>query len=171
MTAQLRVAALAAALLLAPTMAYADVKILASAQGWDAFGGTTTNGTAVCGISKDFKTKYFSVKLFSGRDTITMQLSNKDWPLQPKAEYDVTMTFDRNKPWRATGVGFQFNDGDMGIEYTIRRQELAEFNREFVASSAVVLHLAKPGAQSWTIDLSGVDDVRHAYVTCSNELK
>jgi hypothetical protein len=161
---------LSAACLVA-ALAHAEVKVTASAGGWEAFGGATTNGTAVCGISKDLKEKYFSVKLFSGRDTFTVQLSDKDWNLEKGIKYDVTMRFDQNKVWRATGVGFAFNDGDPGMEYTIRRQELGEFTREFGDSSGLVLHLAKPGFQDWTIDLTGVKDVKTAFETCNKDLK
>jgi hypothetical protein len=151
--------------------AHAEVKVTASAGGWEAFGGTTTNGTGVCGVSKDLKEKYFSVKQFSGRDTFTVQLSDKDWTLVKGTQYDITMRFDQNKVWHATGVGFVFNDGDPGMEYTIRRQELAEFTREFGSSSGLVLHLATSGAQDWTIDLTGVRDVKNAFQSCNNDLK
>jgi hypothetical protein len=164
-------AAVFSAACLVVAIAHAEVKVTASAGGWEAFGGTTTNGTPVCGISKDLKEKYFSVKLFSGRDTITIQLSDKEWNLEKGTKYDITMRFDQNKVWHATGVGFVFNDGDPGIEYTIRRQELGEFTREFGSSSGLVLHLAKPGLQDWTIDLTGVKDVKTAFDTCNSDLK
>jgi hypothetical protein len=171
MTVAFRAGTIAAALWLTASMACAEVKTLASAQGWQSFGGTTQDATPVCGISKELETKYFSVKLFAGRDTMTIQLSNKDWELVKGEEYEITMRFDQSPLWRATGVGFQFDDGDMGVEYTVRRQELNEFNREFAASSGLVLHIAEAGKQDWTIDLSGMDDVRRAFVTCTNDLK
>jgi opacity protein-like surface antigen len=172
MSAKFRIGAAAlSAVCVAAAAARADVKVTASAGGWEAFGGTTSSGLPVCGISKDLKEKYFSVKLFSGNDTFTVQLSDKDWTLQKGTKYDITMRFDQNKVWRATGVGFLFNDGDPGIEYTIRRQELAEFTREFGSSSGLVLHLVKPGLQDWTIDLTGVKDVKTAFETCNGNLK
>jgi hypothetical protein len=172
MTAKICIgAAVFCAVGLAAAAVQAEVKVTASAGGWEAFGGTTSNGTPVCGISKDLKEKYFSVKLFSGRDTITVQLSDKDWSLEKGTKYDITMRFDQNKLWRATGVGFLFNDGDPGIEYTIRRQELGEFTREFGSSSGLVLHLANPGKRDWTIDLTGVKDVKTEFDTCNSNLK
>ena len=164
-------AAVFSAVCLAAAIAQADVKVIASDGGWEAFGGTTSNGTPVCGISEDLSEKYFSVKLFSGNDTFTIQLADKGWNLVKGTKYDLTMRFDQNKVWRATGVGFVFDDGDPGIEYTIRRQELPEFTREFGNSSGLVLHLAKPGTQDWTIDLSGVKSVKTAFETCNKDLK
>jgi hypothetical protein len=172
MTAKFWIAATVASVVgLAAATARAEVKVTASAGGWEAFGGTTTSGLPVCGISKDLKEKYFSVKLFSGNDTFTVQLADKDWDLVKGTKYDVTMRFDQNKVWHATGVGFLFNDGDPGIEYIIRRQELAEFTREFGSSSGLVLHLATGGTQDWTIDLTGVKDVKNEFETCNGGLK
>lgn len=172
MTAKFWIGAMAlSAVCLMAAAGHAEVKVTASAAGWEAFGGTTPNGTRVCGVSKDLKEKYFSVKQFSGRDTFTVQLSDKDWNLAKGTKYDITMRFDQNKVWRATGVGFEFNDGDPGMEYTIRRPELGEFTREFGNSSGLVLHLAAPGMADWTIDLTGVKDVKIAFETCNSDLK
>jgi hypothetical protein len=172
MSAKFRIGAAAlSAVCLATAAAHAEVKVTASAGGWEAFGGTTSSGLPVCGISKDLTEKYFGVKLFSGNDTFTVQLSDKEWNLEKGTKYDITMRFDQNKVWRATGVGFLFNDGDPGIEYTIQRQELGEFTKEFGGSSGLVLHLAQPGKQDWTIDLTGVKDVKTAFETCNSNLK
>jgi hypothetical protein len=170
MTAKVCVAVVAA-FWLASSAAQAETKVTNSSGGWDAFGGTTTTGVPVCGISKDLKEKYFSVKLYSGDDTFTIQLSDADWKLAKGQKYDITMTFDQNKPWHATGTGFIFNDGDPGIEYEVRRQELSDFTSEFAGSSKLVLHLNQSGARDWSIDLGGVKDVKPDFETCTRKLK
>jgi hypothetical protein len=109
--------------------------------------------------------------LFSGNDTFTVQLSNKDWNLVKGNKYDITMRFDQNRLWSAQGVGFVCGNGDPGIEYIVRRQELHEFIKDFGSSSGLVLHLPNSRVPDWTIDLTGVKAVNDEFENCNRNLK
>jgi len=78
-------AAVLAAVLGAASPAAADVKTLAKAQSWEAFGGTTDTGRGVCGISASPGGRYFGLKFYAGNDRFTIQMGGPDWkelPLQ-----------------------------------------------------------------------------------------
>jgi hypothetical protein len=152
--------------------AHAGTKTTVSAGGWDAFGGTTTVGISVCGISNDaLKGKYFGVKLFANMDTFTIQLANKDWGLAKGGHYEVRMQFDQHEQWYATGQGIVFNDGDTGIEYTVRKTQLAEFEREFGDSARLRVWLLQSGTPGWVLDVKGLRAVKREFELCHRTLR
>ncbi len=164
-------AASALVCLLAVT-AHAATRITVSEGGWDAFDGTTTVGISVCGISNDaVKGKYFGVKLFANRDTFTIQLANKNWEIAKGSHYEVRMRFDHHDQWYATGEGITFNDGDSGIEYTVRKAQLAEFEREFSDSARLRVSISQSGTPGWVLDVKGVRTVKKEFENCSRNLR
>src|SRR5262249_39268251 len=98
--------AMTLAVCLAAATAYADTKTLAEAGTWEAFGGTTTQGRPVCGVSQEVGGRYFGLKLYSGGETFTIQLGTKEWKLDDKAKIKVVLRFDAHNPWNATGTAF-----------------------------------------------------------------
>src|SRR5476651_1124790 len=91
---------LALAVMAGATPATADTTTLAKAQSWEAFGGTTSTGRGLCGISADPGGHYFGVKLFAGNDRFTLQMGTPEWKqLQPQQKVPVTMRFDANPEW------------------------------------------------------------------------
>lgn len=155
---------------LAPSIGHADTKVISKSGNWEAFGGTSTAGKPVCGISYDTKEQYFGVKLFAGDASFTVQMSKKNWKIADKAKQDLTVTYGTYSPWKATGVGMHFGDGDAGIEFTVKQSENAEFFKEF--GSADKLHVQFPGTSvaEWTLSLDGVDEVRASYLKCVSNL-
>jgi hypothetical protein len=152
-------------------MAHAGTRITVSEGGWDAFGGTTTVGISVCGISNDaVKGRYFGVKLFANTATFTIQLANKDWEITKGSHYEVRMQFDHHDRWYATGEGIIFNDGDSGIEYTVRKTQLAEFEREFSDSARLRVWISQSDTPGWVLDVKGVRAVKKEFATCNRNL-
>ena len=96
--------------------AWADTHVISRSGAWEAFGGTTTNGRAVCGMSSSVGGRYFGLKYFAGDSTATIQLGSNTWNIDNGAKQKVTMTLDNNAPWNATATGMHFNDGDAGLE-------------------------------------------------------
>ena len=171
MSHKLCLAAAALALSLASMSAHAETKVLAKANGWQAFGGTTAKGVPVCGISVAPEGRYFGLKFFSGDKTFTIQMSDKAWDVSDRRKYRLTMRFDDRDEWSATGAGMHFNDGDPGLEYEIRSEELKNFAREFGGSRRLRLHFRDDGMDDWSLDLNGVDAVRDEFEACRRRLQ
>jgi hypothetical protein len=150
--------------------AQADTKVVAKAGAWETFDGTTTNGTAVCGMSSSPGGRYFGLKHFAGRDTFTVQLGGKGIRVRNGAKYKVTMQLDRHALWRATGTGMHFNDGDPGLEYNINKSELYKFMREFGNSRRLRVDFPSSVGSAWDFELDGVGAVRAAFESCDEKL-
>lgn len=165
------IAGAALALLFAASGAQADTHTLAKSGGWKAFGGTTNKGRPVCGVSHETDDSYFGLKFFSGDDTFTIQISNKDWRVKDGNKYRLVMRLDDHPDWNATSTGMHFNDGDPGLEYDIRKQELKNFVREFNTSRRLRLRFRDGDMDNWTLDLNGVDEVKAEFDACQRKLK
>ena len=155
----------------AVSSASADTTVLRRSGIWEAFGGTTTSGRPVCGVSSQVQDKYFGWKYFYGDDTFTIQLGKSSWQIDDGAKQKVTMQFDQNSPWNATATGMHFNDGDAGLEFTINRSELDEFESEFRGSQQVSVKYPGSDAQDWYVPLSGVNSVFDSFRQCILKMK
>ncbi len=171
MRLRLIAAAATSVVLVAAAPLRADTSILARAGNWEAFGGTTTQGKPVCGVSQTMDDgRYVSVKFFNGDDTFTLQIGWKQWRIKDGDKQAIHMTLDSNALWKATATGFHFNDGDAGLEFTIIARELDEFVREFRNSSVMRLQFPGSGAQDWSVSLSGTSTVSDAFDRCRRNL-
>jgi hypothetical protein len=151
--------------------ASADTKTLARAGSWEAFGGTTSTGRGVCGISAEAEKRYFGVKFFAGNDTFTIQLGTPAWTVANSEQVGITMRLDANPIWRATAAGFHFDDGDAGLQFTINRAELDNFSREFRDSSQLRLQFQEDRFPQWIMGLEGTMAVNSAFQTCLSGLR
>jgi hypothetical protein len=148
----------------------AATRTLARSGTWEAFGGNTTKGGGICGMSQDVNHKYFGLKLFAGDSTFTIQVGGKIWLAENGRKQNVVMVLDGNRPWRATATGMHFNDGDAGLEFTINRDELAEFNRQFRDAGQLRLQFPGTMAADWLVDLTGTTAVSDAFGRCTRGL-
>src|SRR5436305_11336993 len=165
------IGAVAFAAIATATTALADTKTLAQAGSWEAFGGTTSAGRGVCGISAEVAKRYLGVKFFAGNDTFTIQLGTPAWTVADKEQVGITMRLDANPIWRATAVGFHFDDGDAGLQFTVNRAELDNFSREFRDSSQLMLQFQDNRFPQWILGLEGTMAVNSAFQTCLRGLK
>lgn len=156
---------------LASPSAYADTKTLASAGAWNAFGGTTTSGRPVCGLSSSGAGKYFGLKFYKGDDTLTIQLGNSNWQIKDKAKQRVTMRIDNNSRWTATATGMHFNDGDAGLEFEISRSEISRFIQEFRDGGAIILTFPDSNAVDWSGSLAGTGTVISTFRRCISDIE
>ena len=150
--------------------ASAETKTLSRAGSWEAFGGTTTNARGVCGVSAEVSKHYFGVKFYAGNDTFTIQLGTGQWTAENGEKVPLTMQLDNNPVWRATGTLFHFEDGDAGLQYSVKRDELDNFVREFRTSSLLKLDY-KGRFPSWTMGLEGTMAVYGTFQNCVRGLK
>jgi hypothetical protein len=151
--------------------ASADTKTLARAGSWEAFGGTTTQGRGVCGISAEPAGRYFGLKLFAGGKTFTIQMGTNAWKLDDGRKLPLTLRFDANPTWRATGTAFHFDDGDAGLQFDVNRAEIDTFAREFRDSSTLRIVFEDNVLPQWIMGLEGTMSVNGAFQTCMRGLK
>jgi hypothetical protein len=156
---------------LAATNCLADTRVLARAGAWQAFGGTTNNGTPVCGMSSSGAGKYFGRKYFAGESTLTVQLGNNQWTVKDKVKVKVEMRFDRQSPWNATAIGMHFGDGDAGLEFDISRNQLDQFMREFRGADAIAIRFPGENVSDWRGSLAGTDAVSNSFTRCVRGIK
>ena len=148
--------------------ALAETKNLARSGSWAAFGGTTTKGLGVCGISGSPGDRYFSLKQFSGYDTFTVQLQVPS--ITDGDKVGMSLQFDANNVWTATATGFHFEDGDAGLEFTINRSEANRFAYEFESSSQLRIRFDS-GLPQWVMGLQGTMAVSTAFKGCIRDLQ
>jgi hypothetical protein len=146
---------MAVAFSLVGAAARADTHVLARAGAWQVFGGTTTSGRGVCGISGSPGGQYFGLKVFAGDSTFTIQLGKSGWRIADGGKQRLTMRFDAHQVWRATGTGLHFNDGDAGLEFTIRSGEMVNFLQEFGNSNVLRIVFDRSGVTPWQLSLAG----------------
>ena len=167
---KLHSAALAAALgVLVATPAIADTRTLATAGAWKAFGGTSNDGTPVCGVSASGKGLFFSLKIFKGDDEMTAQLGSSEWKIKDGGKQKLTMRFDNEKPWNATATGFHFKDGDAGLEFSVPLKNLELFITEFARSQKLRINFDGSNVDSWSADLTGTAAITSAFAACAKE--
>jgi hypothetical protein len=151
--------------------ASAETKTLARAGSWEAFGGTTTGGRGVCGISAEPAGRYFGMKLFAGGQTFTIQMGTKGWTLDNGTKVPLTLRFDNSPIWRATGSAFHFDDGDAGLQFDVTRAELDTFAHEFRDSSTLRIQFEDNRLPQWIMGLEGTLAVNSAFQGCTKSLK
>jgi hypothetical protein len=151
--------------------AQAQVRNLATHGLWRAFGGTTSDGTPVCGVSSSGDGLYFSLKVFSGDNTVTVQLGSNKWRLAKGDKIRVSLRFDEYPRWNATGTGMQFNDGDWGLEFTVKREELRNFMTQFRASYRMTVQFGSSGMTDWNGNLTGTNAVTDVFAQCVGRLR
>jgi len=99
-------------------------------------------------------------------------MGTPEWKqLQPQQKVAVTMRFDANREWNASGVGFRFGDGDMGLQLFVNRSEMDAFSSQFRSSSKLALGFDDSRLAPWILGLEGTALVNSAFQTCVRTLK
>lgn len=151
--------------------AQAETRTLAKHGLWSAFGGTTNDGTPVCGVSSSGNGLYFGLKLFAGDNTVTIQLGSNKWRLTKGDKIRVSLRFDEYPRWNANGTAFQFPDSDWGLEFSVRRDELRNFITQFRASYKMIVQFGNSSMTDWTGDLTGTNAVTDVFANCAGRLR
>jgi hypothetical protein len=136
------------------------------AGAWRAFGGKCEDGRQKCGVSTSGTGKYFSIDYFNGDNTLTVQLGSGDWQVNNGAKTRVTMQIDNAPPWRATGTGMHFSDGDAGLWFEIDRDQLDRFLDEFRGGGQLIVRFPDSDVSDWRANLSGTNRVSESFVRC-----
>ena len=150
----------------AATSAKAETNLITQAGAWQAFGGTTTGGRPLCGVSQSSNNHYFGLKYYAGDPTFTIQVGAKAWRLENGAKQKLQMVMDARPPWNVAATGMHFNDGDAGREFSINRAEIDQFAAQFRGSSQLRLRFTDPDAAEWSLSLAGSNAVTDAFLQC-----
>lgn len=153
------------------TAANAETNLITQAGAWQAFGGTTTSGRPVCGVSQSSNDHYFGLKYYSGDPTFTIQVGAKAWRLENGSKQKLQMIMDAHAPWNVTGTGMHFNDGDAGVEFSVIRAEIDQFAAEFRGSGLLRLRFTDTDAAEWSLSLAGSNAVTDAFLQCITGLR
>ena len=156
--------------LLAASSVSAETRTLLRSGTWETFGGTTSKGNPICGMSAEVNTRYFGIKRIAGDEIVTIQLGTPQWKLERGEKKQVRLIFDSNSPWNAPGTGMHFDDGDPGLEFTINQGEVANFMREFRMSGQLVVQFPDANFADWKLSLSGSSAVSDAFQQCAGRL-
>ncbi len=143
--------------------ALADTQTLFQAGPWSAFGGTSDDGTKVCGIDTQNadSTKFFFIKYFQGSDELETDAVKTSWNIPDGTNVPLTLKLGANSPWSATGDG-------SGTEVTwfVPSDAVDDFQKEFEFSRAMVLSFDSGNEAPWSFDLSGSYEVFQAFYHC-----
>ena len=149
----------------------AETVLITRAGAWQAFGGTTSSGHPLCGVSQSVDDRYFGLKYYAGDPTFTVQLGAKSWHLEDGTKQKLQLLLDGNRPWVATAAALQFNDGDSGLVFTISRAGLDQFAAEFRNSSSLRVQFPDWKQEEWSLSLAGSNAVTEAFLGCIVGLK
>jgi hypothetical protein len=152
----------------AGSSAYADCQttVFDRSGAWRAFGGTCDDGRQKCGVSTNGAGKYFSIDYFNGDNTLTVQLGSSDWQVKNGDKTRITMQIDNGSPWRATGTGMHFSDGDAGLWFEINRSQLDRFMDDFRAGDQLIVRFPDSDISDWRASLSGTNRVSDSFTRC-----
>lgn len=159
---------LAAMLVAGPVMAQTRTNVRVGA--WEAFSGTASKGVALCGMSTEAHTRYFSIKRVGGSDILSVQLGTPQWKLTDGERKQVRLAFDSKTGRSSAGIGMHFDDGDPGLEFAVPAAEVEEFLREFRASTQLTVQFPDANFPDWKVPLSGSSAVADAFQQCARRL-
>lgn len=138
---------------------------------WTAFAGTADNGQRLCGISTTGTGKYFGLKYYKGDETLTIQLGAKVWIIRDGGRQRVTLKIGDHSPWSATATGFHFADGDAGLQFGIRADQLAQFMSEFSGSNVIYVRFPNSDVSDWRGSLDGGRAISESLLRCIREMR
>ncbi len=166
--------AILAGFLLHPTAARADTHIISSSGSWEAYEGTSEDGTQLCGMdttSDNDNGDDIDIKYFNGDDELTIQLFSNGWKIPDgKSDTKIEIKFD-SESWHVNQVtGFHLDDGTSGMEFTISKDDANDFIDDFSASSNLHLAFTNSDVDDWDIDLSGSQDVVGPFKDCVRDM-
>jgi hypothetical protein len=161
---------LALALLLgsAAGTAAAQTRTIGVFGAWEAFGGATTDGRPVCGVSSSFPDgRYFGIKYWRGQDRFTVQLIKPSWQIPAGTRVPLAVQFDQQAPWTATASGFPATTtAGAFIEFTVPFARLENFLREFRLANTASVNFQSGNEPAWRLTLSGSNAASQALDEC-----
>lgn len=159
-----------AAALLAPVAAHAagSTTTLATVGGWSAFGGTSSDGSSVCGmlVKDDATSRYLMIKHFETDNYIIVQAVRPSWNMRQQTPLDVYMKLDSHAAWQGTGTGYQDR-----VEWRINGDKFFQFVKEFQSSNRLIVSFPQGSEAPWTASLYGSAAIANVWMRCMTTIQ
>jgi hypothetical protein len=151
-----------AAAALAGAPATADVADYYSAGFWTAFSGTSNSGTPMCGVSTSgSQGRFIGIKYFRGSSAFTIHVIRDGWYIPGGTAVRVTLQFDNNSPWIASGSG-----SGQTIEMSVPERSMNTFFNEFRYASTLAITFNQGNEGRWIVRLRGTNAITAAFFQC-----
>jgi hypothetical protein len=127
---------------------------------WEAWGGYSSPGRTVCGVSTSgLKGRFFSFKHFNDDDYVTVQANEDSWNFPDGTTGRVALEFDNLGPWDADA----YASGGT-IQFIVRLDQIDRFEQEFRHAYRMAIYFG--GGEGWIADLTGTNRIASAFATC-----
>jgi hypothetical protein len=140
-----------------------QMRDLARAGAWTAYGGGSESGKPVCGVMVRGSDRSMHIKYFQGGNSLVVHVFKNSWRIPAGIEIPVDLSIDQNPGWRASALAL--NNG-RGIQFQIGRDSLSRFEPLFRAGNAMRLRFMEGNEQPWVAQLRGSNQVSEAFVRC-----
>ena len=150
-----------------PGVALAQTQTLATAGAWRTYGGTSNNGTPVCGMSTQDRDsgRELHVKFFRGSQYLAVQMFKASWRIPNSARMQVVIQIDATPRMQAGAVPVQEANG-RGLQWNIGQATLRDFLVRFREGSRMTVSFPSGSEPSWVTYLSGTAEVLRAFSDC-----
>lgn len=150
----------------APLLAHAETTTLARSGLWSAYGGTTADNRAVCGVTTvGGDGRRINVEQFAGDTGLLLSLQKSSWAIPQGTQVDLRIQFDLDAqvPSRAIGAGTQV-DVRMGFEQSV------PFMRALRQDRQIRVFFLGGNEPVWTGGLAGSSRAIDAFNQCRARL-
>lgn len=134
-----------------PAEAQANTKDLATAGSWTAFGGTSDDGTPVCGIiERGHDQRALTFKWYKGNNYFTVQIFKPTWNIPSGTHVKVEMKIGDYTPWSADALG-----ASNMVEFHVSIASEPQWENELKNSQTYYLAFPSGSEPEWEGTLSG----------------
>jgi hypothetical protein len=142
----------------------AETTIFARAGGWTAFGGTTNDGTATCGIDATDRSsgRHFLVQYYaSSSGLLFFRTIKPSWVIPQGTRIPIEMRIDGNSAWTATAFG-----SGREIQWTLNLSTMGEFERQFRLGLQMTLSFVAGNEPRWDFVMRGTNAIMLSFADC-----
>jgi hypothetical protein len=145
------------------TSAIADTRTLATQGAWKAYGGRSTDGTQVCGMSvSGDQGRSLHIKYYDGTNDLSLQAFKESWRIPVGTRFPVIMRVDGRSPWH---VPQAYGRGDL-VEWRVSLSQGDSFLSEFRFGTNLNIAFPSGSEAPWTASLSGSNAITSVFITC-----
>ncbi len=150
-------------LLVNASVALAEMRAIASAGAWNAYGGRTRSGEASCALATSLSGgRSIFLQLFEGeRDRLVIRHVRDSWRIPDGTRIPISMQIDGFPPWAATALG-----SGNEARSTVTLASIGDFETEFRRGLTMRIVFREGNEPSWTVSLAGTNAVMNAFVAC-----
>ena len=162
MMRQARLAVALAALAAWPGVASAEIRTLASAGLWSAFGGAAEDQRPICGITTGgAEGRRITIAQFAGETGLVITLDKDSWAIPDGAPIDVAIQFDAAPATALNGQG-----AGRRVTMTMAFEPSVDLMRALRRGRQMRVHFPSGNETVWTGGLAGSSAAIDAFNTC-----